>query len=48
MDCKDNTRDDDDELRERASGDRCRQLTSQLETNGILHPIHAAMNSRCS
>jgi hypothetical protein len=44
----DNTRDDDDELRERASGDRRRQLTSQLETNGILRPIHAAMNSRCS
>ncbi len=43
----DNTRDDDAELRGRPSGDRRRQITSILEHNGILRPLHASMNSRC-
>ena len=41
----DNTHVDDYELRERAYGERRRLIMAQLERNGIIRPIHAAMNS---
>ena len=44
----DNTRADDYELRERAYGERRRNITAELYCNGIIRPIHAAMNSRCN
>jgi hypothetical protein len=43
----DNSRVDDNDLRGRATGDRRRQITSSLEAQGILRPLHAMVNSRC-
>jgi hypothetical protein len=41
----DNVREDDADLRGRATGDRRRDITSFLELNGILRPLHAMINS---
>jgi len=43
----DNTRDDDPDLRGRSTGNRRRDITSRLEVDGILRPLHASVNSRC-
>ncbi len=42
----DNTREDDNFLRGRATGDRRRNITQHLENLGILRPQHARSNSR--
>jgi len=43
---QDNERPNDVELRGRASGDRRRQITATIESQGIIRPLHASMNSR--
>lgn len=43
----DNAREDDGDLRGRATGDRRREVTRYLEAQGILRPLHAQVNSRC-
>jgi hypothetical protein len=43
----DNAREDDGELRGKATSDRRRQITSYLEAHGILRPLHAIIDSRC-
>jgi hypothetical protein len=44
----DNEQPNDAELRGRASGDRRREITQNIERLGIICPIHASMNSRCN
>ena len=44
----DNAREDDVLHRERALGDRRREITAKLEHLGIVRPPHASMNSRCN
>jgi hypothetical protein len=43
---QDNEQPNNPELRGRAAGDRRRQITATIESQGITRPIHAAMNSR--
>jgi hypothetical protein len=43
----DNVRDDDGVHRARATGERRREITVQLENLGVRRPAHAAMHSRC-
>ncbi len=44
----DNAREDDALHRERALGERRREITAKLEHLGVVRPPHASMNSRCS
>ncbi len=44
----DNAREDDVFLRGRASGDGRRDITSRLETLGIVRPTHAQCNSHAN
>jgi hypothetical protein len=44
----DNSQPDDALLLGRATGEWRKHTTSWLELNGIIHPIHAAMNSKCN
>jgi len=41
-----NEQEDDDQLRGRALGDRRREITVNLERDGITRPPHARCNSR--
>jgi len=43
---QDNEQPNDGELRGRASGDRQREITQNIERLGIIRPVHASMNSR--
>jgi hypothetical protein len=43
---QDNEQPNDGELRGRASGDRRREITQNIERLGIIRPVHASMNSR--
>jgi hypothetical protein len=42
-----NTCNEDLDLRGRSTGNQRRDITSQLEQDGILQPLHASINSHC-